>query len=46
MQGGSVGRAPHTNKYLDQFLTVLLVSFTTGLVFERKLKQGVATLCF
>ena len=33
-------------KYLDEFLTVLLETFTTGLVFARQLKQGVTTLCF
>ena len=35
----------HFPKHFDQFLTVLLPTFTTGLVFVR-LKQGVATLCF
>ena len=35
----------HNPKYLDQFLTVLLETFTTGLVFVRQLKQGVTTLC-
>ena len=34
----------HHPKYLDQFLTVLLATFTTGLVFMRLSKQGVATL--
>ena len=32
----------HNPKYLDQFLTVLLETFTTGLA--RQLKQGVTTL--
>ena len=35
MQGG----APHAPKYLDQFLTVLLVTFKT-------METRVATLCF
>ena len=34
----------HNPKYLDQFLTVLLETFT-GLVFARQSKQGVTTLC-
>ena len=35
MGGGEVGveRAPYTPKYLDQFLTVLLETFTTGIIF-------------
>ena len=33
-------------KYLDQFLMVLHVTFTTGLLFWRWSKQGVATICF
>ena len=38
VEGGGHGeRAPHTPKYLDQFLMVLLVAFTTGLAFERQL---------
>ena len=36
----------HNPKYLDQFLIVLLETFTTGLVFVRQLKQGITTLCF
>ena len=36
----------HNPKYLDQFLIVLLETFTTGLVFVRQSKQGVTTLCF
>ena len=35
----------HNPKYLDQFLIVLLETFTTWLVFARQLKQGVTTLC-
>ena len=32
---GEVGveRAPYTPKYLDQFLTILLETFTTGIIF-------------
>ena len=37
---------PRTPKYLDQFLMVLLTTFTTGLVFARQSKQRVATLRF
>ena len=37
---GDGGKAPHTPKYLDQFLMVLLASFTIGLVFVRQVKQG------
>ena len=37
---------PHTPKYLDQFLTVLLATFTAGLIFVRHSKTRVATLCF
>ena len=29
----------HNPKYLDQFLTVLLETYTTGLVFARQSKQ-------
>ena len=36
----------HNPKYLDQFLMVLLETFTTGLIFVTQLKQGVTTLCF
>ena len=36
----------HNPKYLDQFLIVLLETFTTGLIFARQSKQGVTTLCF
>ena len=36
----------HNPKYLDQFLIVLLETFTTGLVVARQSKQGVTTLCF
>ena len=36
--GGTGERAPPTPKYLDKFLTVLLATFTTGLVFVRQLK--------
>ena len=32
-------------KYLDQFLMVLLETFTTGLIFARQLKQGVTGGC-
>ena len=35
----------HTSKYLDKFLTVCLETFTTGFVFAKQSKQGVATLC-
>ena len=35
----------HYPKYLNQFLTVLLETFTTRLVFVRRSKQGAATLC-
>ena len=35
----------HNPKYLDQFLTVLLKTFTTGLIFARQSKQGATTLC-
>ena len=34
----------HNPKYLDQFLIVLLETFTTGLVFARQSKQRVLTL--
>ena len=37
---------PHNPKYLDKSLTVLLATFTIGLVFARLLKQVVATLYF
>ena len=36
----------HNPKYLDQFWMVLHETFTTGLVFARRSKQGVTTLCF
>ena len=36
--GGAGERTPPTIKYLDKFLTVLLATFTTGLVFVRQLK--------
>ena len=36
----------HNPKYLDQFWMVLYETFTTGLVFVRRSKQGVTTLCF
>ena len=46
--GGCVGgwvdgwvETTHYPKYLDQFLTILLETFTTGLIFVRQLKQGV-----
>ena len=39
-------KTTHYPKYLDQFLTVLLKTFTTGLVFVRQSKQGATTLCF
>ena len=39
-------RPSHTPKYLDQFLTVLLETFTTGIIFVRQLTQGPTTLCF
>ena len=32
-------RAPHTPKYLDQLLIVVLATFTIVLVFARQLKQ-------
>ena len=32
----------NTPKYLHQFLTVLLAIFTTGPIFARQSKQGVA----
>ena len=35
----------HYPKYLEQFLMVLLETFTTGLIFARQSKQGVTTLC-
>ena len=44
--GGTGEKAPHTPKYLEQFLMVLLATFITGLIFARQLKQGVAILCF
>ena len=34
------GIAPNTHKYLDQFLRILLATFTTGLVFVKQSKQG------
>ena len=34
----------HYLKYLDEFLSVLLTTITTGLVFARQSKQGVITL--
>ena len=34
----------HYLKYLDQFLSVLLTTITTRLVFARQSKQGVITL--
>ena len=37
-------KTTHYPKYLNQFLTVLLETFTTGLVFARRLKQGAADL--
>ena len=37
-------RVPDALKYLDQFLMVLLAIFTTGLIFVRQSKQGVATI--
>ena len=40
------GPTPDYPKYLDQFLMVLLETFTIGLIFARQLKQGAATLCF
>ena len=43
---GNLGSAPDYPKYCDQFLMVLLATFTTGLVFVRQSKQGIATLCF
>ena len=36
----------HNPKYLDQFWMVLHETFTTGLIFARRSKQGVTTLCF
>ena len=30
----------HYPKYLDQFLMILLETFTTGLIFARQSKQG------
>ena len=46
VEGSGFGeRAPHTPKYLDQFLMVLLVNFTTRLAFVRQVNQGVATIC-
>ena len=44
LEGGG-GEGEHillTPKYLDQFLTVLHATFTTGLIFVRQLKQGTA----
>ena len=43
---GNPGSTPDYAKYLDQFLIVLLETYTTGLIFARQLKQGDATLCF
>ena len=36
----------HNPKYLNQFCMVLHETLTTGLVFARRSKQGVTTLCF
>ena len=36
----------HYAKYHNKFLTVLLATFPTGLIFAKQSKQGVATLCF
>ena len=36
--------APDYPKYLDQFLMVLLETFTTGLIFVRQSKQGATTI--
>ena len=44
LEGGKGGS--YTPKCLGQFLTVLLGTFTTGLIFARQLKQGATTLCF
>ena len=44
-RGKGKGTTPHTPKYLDQFLTVLLATFITGLIFARQSKEGIATLC-
>ena len=48
-EGGNGGRlggwAANNPKYLDQFLMILLATFTTGLTFVRQLKQAVAILC-
>ena len=39
-------KTTHYLKYLDQFLLVLLETFTMGLIFATQSKQGVATLYF
>ena len=35
----------HNPKYLDQFCMVLHETFTTGLIYARRSKEGVTTLC-
>ena len=39
--GGCWERAANSPKYLDQFLMILLATFTTGLIFVRQLKRVV-----
>ena len=41
---GNLGSAPDYPKYCDQFLMVLLATFTTALIFLAQLKQAVAIL--
>ena len=43
---GNPGSAPDYPQYIDQFLMVLLETFTIGLIFVRQSKQGATTLCF
>ena len=44
--GCGVAGASHIPKYICHFLTILLATFTTGLVFVEQSKQGIATLYF
>ena len=39
-RGKGKGTTPHTPKYLDQFLTVLLATFITGLILQDNQKKG------
>ena len=37
-------KTTQTSQYLDQFLTILHATFTTGLIFVSQLKQEAATM--